>query len=52
LVYEIPDGDFHPGGRKVIDEINGREVDRFMYGSMFTEEDPELQPFVHPLRSL
>lgn len=36
-VYPISSLDFHPGGRKVIEEVRGREADRFLYGSMFTE---------------
>lgn len=51
-MYRIPDWDFHPGGKKMIEEIKGREVDRFMYGSMFTEEDPEATPFSHPIQSM
>lgn len=52
LVYLIPSPDFHPGGRKVIEEIRGREVDRFIYGSMFTEGNPKMKPFNHPKQSM
>lgn len=52
LIYESPKEDFHPGGKKVIREIMGREVDRFIYGSMFTEEDPDLKGFEHPAQSM
>ena len=52
MIYAIPEPDFHPGGRKVIEEIRGREVDRFMYGSMFTESHPNQSAFDHPKQSM
>ena len=52
MIYAIPEPDFHPGGRKVIEEIRGREVDRFMYGSMFTESHPNQPAFDHPKQSM
>jgi len=39
-VYAVPSEDFHPGGRRIIELVLGREVDRFIYG-MFS---PELLP--------
>lgn len=42
----------HPGGRKVIQTIIGREVDRFLYGMYSSELLPTVLPHSHSLQAL
>jgi len=48
-IYELPPyGDFHPGGKQIIREANGRDIDRFLYGMSNLEMYPELPGIEHP----
>lgn len=51
-VYMLPFMAFHPGGLNIIEFVNGREVDRFLYGLCSLELYPHLQPNEHPKQSL
>lgn len=51
-VYPVNDPDFHPGGRKLMKLMNGREVDRFMYGISGPEQYAGLPPVQHPKNSM
>lgn len=51
-VYRIPSDHFHPGGRKIIELVKGREVDRFVYGMFSPELLPGLERFEHPKKTL
>lgn len=43
---------YHPGGKKVIQTILGREVDRFLYGMYSSELLPSALPHSHSVRAL
>lgn len=48
-IYELPPySDFHPGGRQIIKEANGRDIDRFLYGMSNLEMYPQLPAIEHP----
>jgi hypothetical protein len=51
-VYSLPEPDFHPGGRKITKLMNGREIDRFLYGLAGPEAYPNLPPIEHPKNAL
>lgn len=42
----------HPGGYKVIELCQGREVDRFIYGMYSVELYPELAAYSHSANSI
>lgn len=43
---------YHPGGKKVIQTILGREVDRFLYGMYSSELLPSIPPHSHSVGAL
>lgn len=51
-IYELPSEDFHPGGRQFTKHVNGREIDRFLYGMSNLEMHPELPAIEHPKTAL
>lgn len=51
-IYMLPIMGFHPGGINIIDFVNGREIDRFLYGLCFLELYPHLEPNEHPRKAL
>lgn len=52
-VYDATDlVSYHPGGKKVIQTIIGREVDRFLYGMYSSELLPSVLPHSHSVGAL
>ena len=43
---------FHPAGMKLIDGIQNRDLDRYLYGMYRTERDPKIPPNNHSFKAL
>lgn len=53
FVYDATElSEIHPGGKKVIESIIGREVDRFLYGMYSSELCPEIPSHSHSRKAL
>lgn len=47
-LYSYTSSAFHPGGRRILNLVRGREIDRYIYGMMSIEEHPGLGRLLHP----
>lgn len=52
-VYDMePLRENHPAGFEIIEQLTGREIDRFVYGMYSSEYTPAVLPYSHSARFL